>query len=475
MADAIFFPFCYNQGMRTRCRILPAAWAVLAALLPLAAAVDGPSPASAYFMLDNGLQVLLQEKRGPGLTAVTLAVDIGTKDETDATSGYAHLLEHLLLFGGGGAGSEARLAELRRHGVAHNAHTDHDLMTFEASCPAAEGAWTLEWVREAVFSWRPDPALLEGEKQVIAEEILQLRDDPDRLGRLRVMEQLFAGHAYGRPVYGDGAAIRAASVESVEAFCRPRLVPERCALVVVGDFPLAEMEAQVRRAWGALPAGGPAARAAAEPGDAGRLEKSSEERIELDISESHLFIAWRAPGFNDDLRLPFTLLTYVLGRGLNPVLGAVLRGGRQLADRVDMSYQPMRHGGMAVLHLVLAERNLRSATAEVAAFLSRIGSFKFSRQDVMPEYRSLMPDYLESAKNQMAYGDGAFRESALNLSAAAARFLLLNRASAKGSYLDSVERLDGGDLRRAAGKALSGKKWALLAITPLAAGSGRKK
>ncbi len=444
-------------------------------LAALPSAADGPPPASAFFTLDNGLQVLLQEKRGPGLVAITLAVDIGTKDETDATSGYAHLLEHLLLFGGGGDGSEAHLAELRRHGVAHNAHTDHDLMTFEASCPAAEGAWALERVREAVFSWRPDPALLEGEKQVIAEEILQLCDDPDRLGRLRVMEQLFAGHAYGRPVYGDGAAIRAATVASVEAFCRPRLVPQRCALVVVGDFLLAEMEAQVRRAWGPLPAAGEAALAAAAPAGAGRLEKSSEERIELDVSESHLFIAWRAPGFNDDMRLPFTLLTYVLGRGLNPVLGAVLRGGRQLVDRVDMSYLPMGHGGMAVLHAVLPERNLRSAAAEVAAFLSRVGSFKFSRQDVMPQYRDLMPDYLESAKNQMAYGDGAFRESALNLSAAAARFLLLNRASARESYLESVEKVGADDLRRAAGKVLSGKKWALLAITPLAAGPRREK
>lgn len=464
--------------MRTRRRILPAASAALAALtalLPLAAAAAEPPPASAYFTLDNGLQVLLQEKRGPGLVAITLAVDIGTKDETDATSGYAHLLEHLLLFGGGSDGSEARLAELRRHGAAHNAHTDHDLMTFEISCPAAEGAWALERAREAVFSWHPDPALLEGEKQVIAEEILQLRDDPDRLGRLMIMEQLFAGHAYGRPVYGDGAAVRAATVESVEAFCRPRLAPGRCALAVVGDFVLAETEAQVRRVWGALPAGGPETLRVAEPADAGRLEKGSERRIELDVSESHLFIAWRAPGFNDELRLPFTLLAYVLGRGLNPVLGAVLRGGRQLVDRVDMSYLPMRHGGMAVLHAVLPERNLRSAAAEVATFLSRIGAFKFSRQDVLPQYRAFMPDYLESAKCQMAYGDGAFRESTLNLSTAAARFLLLNRASAGESYLESVEKVDAGDLRRAAGRVLSGKKWALLAIAPLEAGSGRKK
>ncbi len=79
-----------------------------------------------------------------------------------------------------------------------------------------------------------------------------------------------------------------------------------------------------------------------------------------------------------------------------------------------------------------------------------------------------MLDYLGSAKNQMEYGDGSFRESALNLSVASARFLLLNRTPIDGSYLESVDKVNSTDLRRAAGKFLSGKKWAVLAITPLA-------
>jgi zinc protease len=448
---------------QTRLVFLSALALALAISRPAAAAAA--RPAAAYFRLDNGLQVLLQEKRGPGLTAVTLAVDLGTKDETDATSGYAHLLEHMLLFGAGASSdSEARLAELRRHGVEHNAHTDHDLMTFEVSCPALEGAWALEQVRRTVFSGRLDPQRLEAEKRIIGEEILQLRDDPERLGRLLVMEQLFAGHAYGRTVYGDGRAIRAATVETQQAFYGPRLVPERCALAVIGDFALADMEKEVRRGWGAMPRGG---MAATELPDSERLEKGSERRIELDIGESHLFIAWRAPAFNDRQRLPFSLLTHILGRGLNPVLGSVLRGGRQLAERVDMSYLPMRHGGMAVLHLTLAEKNLRSVRNEVSSFLSAIGSFNFSSEDVLPQFRGTMLDYLGSAKNQMEYGDGSFRESALNLSMASARFLLLNRNPIDGSYLESVDKVNSTDLRRVAGKFLSGKKWALLAITPL--------
>jgi predicted Zn-dependent peptidase len=238
---------------------------------------------------------------------------------------------------------------------------------------------------------------------------------------------------------------------------------------MVGDFALADMEREVRRCWGGLPRGtAPPPAMPACP----RLEKSSEQRLELDLQESHLFIGWQAPAFNDEQRLSFSLLTHLLGRGLNPVLSGVLRGRRRLVERLSMSYSPLRGGGMAVLHLVLDEKNVRSALSELASFLSNIRDFQFSREDVLPQFRSGMLDYLESAKNQMEFSDGQFRESALNLSLAAARFLLLNRITPGRSYLESVAKVSSSDLRRVAGRFLSGKKWAVLAIVPPA---GRKK
>jgi predicted Zn-dependent peptidase len=438
------------------------AW--LAAAPALAAVAPDSRPASAYFVLDNGLQVLLQEKRGLPLTGIALAIDLGTKDENEETGGYVHLLEHMLLFGDGSElDSEARLAALRGRGVEQNAHTDHDLMTFEVSCPAEESAWALEQVRLAVFAPRLEARRLEAEKRIIREELLQRRDDPLGLGQLLVMERLFAGHPYGRSVFGEEANIAAATVEKLRAFCRPHLVPDRCALALVGDFAVAGMESEVRRRWGTLARGETAA--AALPA-AGRLQKSSEHQVELDVEESHLFIGWRAPAFNDGERLPFSLLAHLLGGGINPILNGVLRGGRRLADRVSMSYLPMRAGGVALLHLTLERRKIRAAQGEISSFLSRIGSFHFSPGDVPPRLRQGMLDYLQSAKNQMEYGNGSFRESALNLSLASARFLLLNRNSVAGSFLDSIGGVSACDLRRAAGRYLSGKKWVVVAVTP---------
>jgi hypothetical protein len=109
------------------CLIALSVWAMTLVWPGSARAAADKPPASLYFTLDNGLQVLLQEKHDLPLTAMALAIDLGTKDETEQTSGYAHLLEHMLLFGAGAeTDGETRLAELRGHGIAHNAHTDHD-------------------------------------------------------------------------------------------------------------------------------------------------------------------------------------------------------------------------------------------------------------------------------------------------------------------------------------------------------------
>lgn len=454
--------------MFTRCPFIRSAVVALAFFLasPVARAADGQNPAFSYFVLDNGLQVLLQEKRDLPLTAMTLAVNLGIKDETESSSGYTHLLEHMLLFGSNAdAGQESGVAELRRHGVFANAHTDHDLMTFEVSCPAADSAWALAGLRQTVFANRMDGQRLEKEKRVIVEEIMQRRDNPQFLGRMLLMQLLFAGHAYGRDPFGDPDVIRKATTEQLQAFGRRFLRPGRCALSVIGDFAVAEMEKLVRAGWGSLEKGdaGPVADVPA----AARLEKNVEQRLELDVSESHLFLGWWAPDFNHEHRLALSLLTTILGRGLNPLLYAVLGGERRLVEQLDMGYSPMGCGGMVVLHLTLDEKNITGARNELAKFLSQAGSFRFGKEDYQAAERIYAFDYLGSAKNQMTYDAGSFTESALNLSTASARHLLLNRQSRSDSYLDSVEKVDSSDLRRVVSRYLGGKKVAAVAVVPL--------
>jgi hypothetical protein len=52
-----------------------------------------------YFTLDNGLRVYVHEDHTTPIAAVNILYNVGSKDEDESKTGFAHLFEHLM-FGG---------------------------------------------------------------------------------------------------------------------------------------------------------------------------------------------------------------------------------------------------------------------------------------------------------------------------------------------------------------------------------------
>ena len=51
------------------------------------------------FTLDNGLHVILHEDKTTPIVAVTILYHVGSKNEQDDRTGFAHFFEHLLFEG----------------------------------------------------------------------------------------------------------------------------------------------------------------------------------------------------------------------------------------------------------------------------------------------------------------------------------------------------------------------------------------
>ncbi len=79
-------------------------------------------------------------------------------------------------------------------------------------------------------------------------------------------------------------------------FHAAHFVPGNCALAVVGDLPIADMEDKVRAVFGPVPAA--AAPRSAKPAKARLLEKSVEIREEMDVKEAYLAIGFVGPDYN---------------------------------------------------------------------------------------------------------------------------------------------------------------------------------
>jgi predicted Zn-dependent peptidase len=441
------------------------AWAGLLAGLWLSAASLCAAEPGRYFVLDNGLQVFLYEKHDVPLLHIVTGFNVGSKDETDVTSGLVHLLEHCVLFRGTTARSGAEIgADIRRHGAYFNGSTGQDLAAFEISLPAEYADFALRNQKEILFGLDLGQAELDGEKEIILEEFDQMEDDPERSAADLVLQALFAGHPYGRSVYGSRQVIASATSAGLLAFYRRFFVADNCAMAVVGDFATADMERRVREVFGPLPKTGftPSSFPMAAP-----LKKSVSERFERDVREGYLYIGFAAPDYNHADQYAMTVLAEALGRGVNPLLASYLHGERDSVQNVSMTYLPGKFGGAAVVAIKADAKDLKAVERAAVAFLKRAHNESYSKKDFLaPEDELAAFDYLDMAKNQIRFSSGRAEESGLQLAGSLTRFMLLNTRQSPGRYLDGIARVDSSDLRKAAARYLARGEYAAVSIVP---------
>jgi predicted Zn-dependent peptidase len=425
----------------------------------------GSEEAAKYFVLDNGLKVFLLEKRNVPLVNVAAAVGLGSKDETAETSGLVHVLEHYILFRGTETRSGSEVSrDVRRHGAYFNAHTGQDLALFEISVPASASDFALSNQKDILFHLKITQDELDTEKEIILEEFRQLEDDPFKYATSLVYQNLFRGHPYSNPLIGDPEVIKNLTVEKIAALYGRYFVPPNCSLAVVGDFSLKEMEEKVRRVFGEVK-GEPSPSLEFEP--AKPPEKAVDLDVEMDVQKAYLVIATQAPDYSNPDQYAIDVLTEVLGRGVNPLLYSALnQGSRKLVETIMMAYQSHKYGGAVLVFLTLDPKNLGLAKREAVNFLRRAREGYFSPQDIPGEQQMFAFDHLGSAKNQIKYNAYQSQERGLSMAVSLAQFMILREGQAESNYLENIDRVKSGDLRKIAGKYFGRANYVMVSIIP---------
>ncbi|MCX6559993.1 MAG: pitrilysin family protein [Candidatus Aminicenantes bacterium] len=417
------------------------------------------------FTLDNGLRVILLERRTLPLINIVAAVGAGTKDETDAASGVTHLLEHVILFRGTEVRSGSEVAaDIRRHGAYFNAHTGPDIATFELTSPVEYADFALRNQKEILFNLKISAPELESEKEVILEEIRQIEDDPFRIASALIYQNLFPGHPYANPVYGRADVLRALTAGDVENFYRRFFVPANTALAVVGDFGLDEMEAKVREVFGSLPRSDfkPAPLAAPAP-----LPKTVEIHLERDVEEGYLVIGAAGPDYNNPDQFASDVLTEALGHGLSPKLVQALRGGRRdLVNSVSMNYIALKRAGAFLVYAALDPKNMDAAKKEALAYLRQVRNESFSKSEFQGEEKAYAYEHLEGARNELRISVQKAWESGLGLAQSLAMHMMLNETPSRIDYLERIAQVTPSDLRRIGARYLSRAEYVVVTVQP---------
>jgi predicted Zn-dependent peptidase len=265
--------------------------------------------AATLHTLDNGVRLLLDPMPGLATSSVGVWVRAGTRAETAAENGIAHLLEHLVFKGAGGRDARALVEEAEGRGIYLNAATGYERTGFFARCLADDAGFALGLATDLVLKPHLNEADLALEKGVVLQEIGEAFDDAeDRCGVLHQMAS-YPDQALGRPILGDETSLAGISSADIDSFRARNYAPSSMLIAVSGALDSHAIIDQITAAFGGLPRFDAVRPAPAHVGG----QVFSEVR---DSEQVHLTMSLPGPQSGNDEAIAARVMCEILGGGM---------------------------------------------------------------------------------------------------------------------------------------------------------------
>lgn len=206
------------------------------------------------YELDNGLKVILAEKR----TAPTVAVDVwyrvGGAYDPAGRSGFAHLFEHMMFEGSANVpkGDFDKLSSAV--GGENNAYTSIEHTGYYHVVPAQQLPLALWLDADRMAALNVDQTNLDNQRDVVIEEYRQRVSNTAYGEAFEILgSRPYDFEPYQRPVIGSIKDLSQATVAEVRAFHAMYYAPNNATLVVAGDIDIAQTRALIDKFFGKIP------------------------------------------------------------------------------------------------------------------------------------------------------------------------------------------------------------------------------
>ncbi|MBN8605977.1 MAG: insulinase family protein [Caulobacterales bacterium] len=202
--------------------------------------------------LPNGLRVYAMPDANTANVSVQVWYDVGSVDDPEGRSGFAHLFEHIMFKSTRNMPEQFfdRLTE--DVGGFNNASTYDDFTNYFEVVPANHLERVLWAEADRMGSLVVNEESFSSERDVVKEELRQrvLASPYGRLFYLYLNQTNYTVHPYGRPGIGSIEDLDAATVEDVRAFHATYYRPDNAVLVVSGNFDPAQLDRWIDQYFG---------------------------------------------------------------------------------------------------------------------------------------------------------------------------------------------------------------------------------
>ena len=317
--------------------LMALAWLPLAAQTPTARALEVPYR---QFTLSNGLTVILHQDRSVPVVAVNVWYHVGSANERQGRTGFAHLFEHLMFEGSKNVREGEFDTLLEGAGANNNGSTDTDRTNYIIDLPssALELALFLESDRMGYLLDTMSPERVDGQRDVVKNERRQSYENrPYGMASLELDTMLWpAGHPYSWPTIGHMEDLTAARHEDVVSFFKTYYAPNNASLVIAGDIDFDRTRTLVEKWFGEIPRG-PAVPPIAPP--PAQLTEVKRKTLTDQVRLPRLYLGWLTPRSYAPGDAALDLASSVLADGKNSRLYKRLVYDTQMAQDISAFQQ----------------------------------------------------------------------------------------------------------------------------------------
>ncbi len=352
--------------------------------------------------LPSGVRVATAEM--PQMESITMGlwVGIGGRYESKRVAGISHFIEHLLFKGTKRRSAKQISQTVEGVGGYLNAFTGEETTCYYAKASHRYLDTLLDVLGDMYLHAKFAAADIDKERQVIKEELLMYRDQPDHYVHELLTEALWPNQPLGRSLTG--------TPESLDAIVRPTLldfksgnyIAANTVVAVAGHCRHDDIVARVERT---LPLTRNSRTPRFEPARDG--QRSPRLRfLSKNVEQTHLAIGVRGYSRKDSRRFPMKLLSVLLGENMSSRLFQTIREQHGLAYSIQSSTSYFADTGAFVISAGLDTKRLHKALQLVLRELKKIAK----RAPATEELRRAK-DYsigqmrlgLESTSNQMMW------------------------------------------------------------------------
>lgn len=268
------------------------------------------------YRLDNGLQVVLSIDQSAPIVAVNLWYHVGSANEREGRTGFAHLFEHMLFQGSAHVEANEHFELIQRAGGTLNGSTWLDRTNYYETVPANQLALALWLEADRMGSLLPamTQQKLDTQRDVVSNERRWSVDNQpygtwwEKLPALTYPES----HPFHHSLIGSFEDLNAASLDDVAQFFSTYYTPDNAVLSIAGDFDRDEVKELVEKYFGNIPRGKgkpPLPDMSLPP----VFGEPLREVVPDDVKLPRIYLAFRSPVYGSDEYYPASVCSAILG------------------------------------------------------------------------------------------------------------------------------------------------------------------